>query len=59
MNLLERTIERTVVAARWLLVVFYIGLGFGLALYAVSFIWKVAHLAGSVLSSSPTEMILS
>ena len=59
MNLLERTIERTVVAARWLLVVFYVGLGAGLALYAVSFIWKVGHLAGSVLSSSPTEMILS
>src|SRR5690242_6697669 len=45
MKSLELFIERVILASRWLLVVFYIGLAIALALYAVSFgvkLWKFA-----------------
>ena len=59
MNPLERVIERTILAARWLLVIFYIGLGIGLAAYAVAFAWKLGKLVEGVLTASSTEMILA
>ena len=50
MKRLEIFVERVILASRWLLVVFYIGLGLALALYAVSFgfkLWDFAsHLIG-------------
>ncbi len=58
MKQLEIFVERVILASRWLLVIFYIGLGIALALYAVSFgvkLWKFAsHIftvdeAGSIL----------
>jgi uncharacterized protein (TIGR00645 family) len=58
-NPLERVIERTILAARWLLVIFYIGLGIGLAVYAVAFAWKVGKLVQDVLTESRTDMILA
>ena len=45
MKQLEIFVERVILASRWLLVIFYIGLGIALALYAVSFgakLWKFA-----------------
>ena len=36
MKSLELFIERVILASRWLLVIFYIGLAIALALYAVS-----------------------
>ena len=59
MNPLERVIERTILAARWLLVIFYIGLGIGLAVYAVAFAWKLGKLVPGVLTATSTEMILA
>ena len=59
MNPLERVSERTILAARWLLVIFYIGLGIGLAVYAVAFAWKLGKLVQDVLTASSTEMILA
>jgi uncharacterized protein (TIGR00645 family) len=38
MKTLERAIERLILASRWILVVFYVGLGLSLAIYAVSFV---------------------
>ena len=37
MKRLELAIETIILASRWLLVVFYVGLGIALAIYALSF----------------------
>ena len=59
MKSLELFVERVILASRWLLVVFYIGLGCALAVYAVSFVVKFFHVAGSVLVYSDEQMILA
>ena len=41
MKKLEQTIEAVILASRWLLVVFYLGLALALLLYAVSFAGKL------------------
>ena len=41
MKRLELAIESIILASRWLLVAFYLGLGIALAIYAVSFIKKL------------------
>ena len=43
MKTLERLIENTILASRWILVVFYMGLAAALLIYAVSFIKKLAE----------------
>jgi uncharacterized protein (TIGR00645 family) len=45
--------------ARWLLVVFYGGLGLALIIYALSFLVKFAKIAGDVFVLSEDEMILA
>ena len=55
---LERIIERLVLASRWILVVFYLGLAASLAVYAASFLLKLWRLAEKSLASSEAEMIL-
>ena len=59
MKPLELFLERTILASRWLLVVFYIGLGVALAIYAVSFISKLVKVAGSVFVLDDANMILA
>jgi uncharacterized protein (TIGR00645 family) len=59
MQKLESMIERTILASRWLLLVFYVGLGIGLAVYAFSFSLKLVVLIRSVFTYSGNEMILS
>ncbi len=58
MKALELFIERVILASRWLLVVFYIGLGIALALYAVSFASKLWKFATHIFSSDEAESIL-
>jgi uncharacterized protein (TIGR00645 family) len=55
----EARIERAILAARWLLIVFYAGLAFALALYAVAFIYKCAKLTVSLFALSDNEVILA
>ncbi len=59
MKPIELFLERTILAGRWLLVVFYIGLGVALAIYAVSFVAKLAKVAGSVFELGDADMILA
>ena len=59
MKSLELLVERLILASRWILVVFYVGLGAALALYAFSFILKFAAIAGKVLILDENEMILA
>jgi len=59
MKSLELFIERLILASRWLLVVFYVGLAAALAVYAVSFVAKFGKIAGSALTLSDEQMILA
>lgn len=59
MKPVELFLERTILASRWILVVFYIGLGVALAIYAVSFVAKLAKVAGSVFTLGDADMILA
>ena len=58
MKSLELFIERVILATRWLLVVFYIGLAVALALYAVSFGYKLVKFATGIFASDEAEAIL-
>ena len=59
MRSLELFIERLILSARWILVVFYVGLAAALAIYAVSFLYKLAKVAGEVLLLDEADMILA
>jgi uncharacterized protein (TIGR00645 family) len=56
---IEATIENLIMSARWLLVVFYGGLGLALVVYAVSFVLKFIKVAGGVFDLAEDEMILA
>ena len=58
MKRLERTIESIILASRWLLVVFYLGLGVALAVYAISFGKKLFEFLTKVTALNDTETIL-
>lgn len=59
MKNLELIVERTILASRWILVVFYFGLAASLAVYALSFIGKFVKIAINVLAFDEAEMILA
>jgi uncharacterized protein (TIGR00645 family) len=58
MKNLEIFVERIILATRWLLVAFYVGLGVALALYAVTFFFKLWDFASHLTSLGETETIL-
>ncbi len=55
----EAAIERAILAARWILIVFYFGLAVALALYAVAFVYKCIKVAGRLFSLTDNEVILA
>ena len=59
MQRLETFIERLILASRWILIVFYVGLGAALLVYAISFLSKFAGIASHVFDYDPNEMILA
>lgn len=58
-DMIETLIERTLLASRWLLVVFYLGLAFSLGVYAISFVAKAAKVASKVFILTDGEIILA
>ncbi|HEY4193495.1 MAG TPA: TIGR00645 family protein [Mesorhizobium sp.] len=58
MKRLELAVETIILATRWLLVVFYLGLGLALAVYAVSFGKKLVDFVGNVSLLDETDTIL-
>jgi uncharacterized protein (TIGR00645 family) len=58
MKALERTIENLILASRWLLVVFYLGLALALGLYALTFIMKLQEFAGKVFTLAEADSLL-
>lgn len=59
MKSIELFIERTILASRWLLVVFYAGLAAALGVYALSFIGKLYKVAVHVFDYDESDMILA
>lgn len=55
----ELLVEKTLLGARWILVVFLLGLGVALGLYAVSFLIKLANVALNVRLYDEHDMILA
>lgn len=55
---LELVIESIILASRWLLVVFYLGLAVALAIYAVAFGSKLVYFVSHVFSLDEAEAIL-
>ncbi|MGI6852048.1 TIGR00645 family protein [Mesorhizobium sp. 1B3] len=58
MKRLELLIESVVLASRWLLVVFYLGLAVALAIYALTFSKKLFEFATSAMTMADTDTIL-
>ena len=58
MKKLEHAVEYVILASRWLLVVFYLGLTAALGLYAISFIRKLWEYFSHVMDLEETEAIL-
>jgi uncharacterized protein (TIGR00645 family) len=59
MNSIERLIERLILGGRWLLAVFYLGLGAALCIYALSFVLKFVDVARKVVELEESDMILA
>src|SRR5688500_15948968 len=59
MKQLERLIEATILASRWVLVVFYLGLAAALVVYAAAFGKKLFKLLDEVLQLGDAESVLS
>jgi uncharacterized protein (TIGR00645 family) len=59
MKILERLVERTILASRWILVVFYIVLAAALGIYAIAFVGKFLHLVQEIFSLAEDEIILA
>ncbi len=58
MKKLEHAVEYVILASRWLLVVFYLGLTAALGLYAISFVKKLWEYFSHVMDLEETEAIL-
>lgn len=58
MKMLEQAIETVILASRWLLVVFYLGLALALALYAVSFAGKLYEFVHELMALGESSMVL-
>ena len=59
MRSLEKLIESLILACRWLLVVFYLGLAGALAIYAFAFVLKLGSFAQKVMLQGETDLLLS
>ena len=59
MKAAELFVERVILASRWILVVFLGGLAIALAVYAFSFLYKLAKVAIHVTDYTEAEMILA
>ncbi|MDH4442145.1 MAG: TIGR00645 family protein [Rhizobium sp.] len=59
MKSLELLIEKIILSSRWLLVAFYLGLAAALAVYALSFGYKLVKVAQNVFVYEDFQMILA
>ena len=55
---MQSALEESIMATRWLLAVFLLGLGVALALYAVRFAWKLVKLAEQLFQPDDNVFLL-
>jgi uncharacterized protein (TIGR00645 family) len=55
---IERLLERTLFASRWMLAPFYFGLAVGVAVLLIKFVQELYHLAAMAVSGSESDVIL-
>ncbi|MBR0656046.1 YqhA family protein [Plastoroseomonas arctica] len=55
---MQGALEKSILATRWLLAVFLVGLGVALALYAVRFVWKLGKLAADLFEPDDSVFLL-
>jgi uncharacterized protein (TIGR00645 family) len=58
MKKIEHAVEAIILASRWLLVVFYLGLALALLLYAISFMSKLYDFVEKLFTLAETDTIL-
>jgi uncharacterized protein (TIGR00645 family) len=58
MKRLEIVVENVILASRWLLVIFYLGLAVALAVYALSFGLKLFDFLSDIMTLNETDTIL-
>jgi uncharacterized protein (TIGR00645 family) len=58
MKQLEQLIEKIILASRWVLVVFFLGLAVALGLFAITFLKKLADYIFNVMTLNETDAIL-
>lgn len=59
MNQLQKIIERTILASRYILVVFYVGLAFSLLIFAGQFVLKIADMTMKFPQVDDTLVLLA
>jgi uncharacterized protein (TIGR00645 family) len=57
--MLEKIVERTLFASRWLLAPLYLGLGVVLIAFAVIFVLELVHFVPRVIEWSETDLVLA
>lgn len=58
MSVLEKKLEKFLFASRWLMVPFYLGLVFSLALLLITFTREMVHFTQSILTATEYDVIL-
>ncbi|CAK0774297.1 conserved membrane hypothetical protein [uncultured Gammaproteobacteria bacterium] len=59
MKQIETMIQNAVIYSRWLLVVFHVGLGIGLAVFGAAFLYKLLKLATGAIGMDPGDLLLA
>ncbi len=59
LKMLENLVERTILASRWLLVIFYIVLAAALGVYAIAFVVKFFHMVQKIFGMEEDQIILA
>jgi uncharacterized protein (TIGR00645 family) len=55
---MHEILDKAILASRWLLAVFFVGLAVALAVYAVRFLYKLWKFASTALSAEETRMLI-
>lgn len=56
--MIERAVEKTLYASRWLLAPIYLGLSFGLLVLSIKFFQEVIHVFPLILKTSEADLVL-
>jgi uncharacterized protein (TIGR00645 family) len=55
---MQAILDKVILASRWILAAFFLGLAAALAIYALRFAYKLWEFAGSVLTAEETDLLI-